>query len=90
MTGHTTFADGFKDAHRAKTRHVTCVLRHVEADTHMRLCRHVIDLVRLQIEDQRHQVAGIDEVAVMEEQADIFPVVRIAVEMVDAPGVESA
>ena len=56
----------------------------------MSLCGEMIYLVRLQVQDQRHQIAGVDDVPIMKEEATVFAIVRITIKMIDAHGIESA
>ena len=66
---------------------VARVLRDVERDTHVRLRAEVVDLVGLELVEQPHEARRVRQVGVVQEELDPL-LVRVAVEVVDALGVE--
>lgn len=62
-------ADGVQDAERAEAVHVAGVLAHLERHLHVALGGQVVDLVGLDSGDDVAQVAGVGEVAVVQEDA---------------------
>jgi hypothetical protein len=80
-------ADRLEQAGRAEAGGVTGVLGLVEADADVGLGRQVVGLVGLDPAEQRHQPRAVGQIAVVEEQSGLG-VVRVAVEVVDAGGLE--
>jgi len=80
-------ADRLQQPHRALPGDVARVLRHVERDAHVRLRTEVVDLVGLQLVEHAHEPRGIRQVGMVQEQLDLLGV-RVAVQVVDALGVE--
>ena len=66
---------------------VAGVLGLVEGDADVGLRAEVVDLVGVDLAQQRDQAGAVGEVAVVEEQPGVL-VVRVAVEVVDPAGVE--
>ncbi len=59
----------------------------IASRTRSALCREVVDLVRPHLLDDADEVGGVREVAVVELEAHV-PLVRVAVQVVDAVGIE--
>ena len=87
--GQAEDAEGLQQAQRPEGIGVGGVLRCLEADLHVALSPEVVDLVGLNLLDNADEVGRISQVAVVQEEADVF-LVRILVEMIDALGVEEA
>lgn len=79
--------DGFQQTDGPDARGVARVLRFVEADTNVRLCAEVVDLIRSDLRHQCHQSGAIAQIAVVEKEACIL-LAGICVEMVDPRCVE--
>ncbi len=86
---HTRLAHGFEDARGADASDITGVFWNIKADTHMALSAEMIDLIRLQIINELHQVHAIGQVAVVEKKFHAVDM-RIRVNVVDAGRVECA
>ncbi len=79
----------FEDARGADAGDIARVFGDVETHAHMTLGSKVINLVRLQVVDELHEVHAVGKVAIVKEQADTVDV-RVRVDVVDAGGVEGA
>ena len=79
--------NGFEQAGDTDTGRVTRVFGFIERDAHVRLRGEVVNLVRLDLGEEGHQVRTIAEVAVMKKEFRLS-IVRIDVEMVNASRVE--
>ena len=84
---HAGQADRLEQAHGADAGGVTGVLGLVEADPHVRLRGEVVDLVGVDLVQQRDQAGAVGEVAVVQEELGLR-VVRVLVEVVDPGRVE--
>ena len=78
---------GLQEADSAHARRVGGVLRFVEGNSDVGLGRQVVDLVRLDLREQRDEPGPVAQVAVVEEELG-FRIVRIHVEVIDPGRVE--
>ena len=81
-------AHGLEQPERPEPRHVTGVLRRLEADLHVALRAEVVDLGGLHLAQEVDERRRVAEVAVVEEEAPALDV-RILVDVVEALGVEA-
>jgi hypothetical protein len=82
-------ANRLEQPERAHARGVGRELGHVEADLDVTLGAQVVDLVRANAVQRRDERRGIGQVRVVEEEPDVL-VVRVAVEVLDPAGRETA
>ena len=75
-------ANRLQDANRADARDIGGVFGNVEADPDVALRREVINLVRLQLVNQFHEIHRIAQIAVVQKQAHAVDV-RIGIKMID-------
>ena len=80
-------ADGLEEPDGADSRGVGGVLRFVKGNTNVRLGRQVVDLVRLDLGQQRDQARAVAQVAVVKEQLGLR-IVRIDVKVINSCRVE--
>ena len=79
--------DPLKKAHRAERIHLARVLGHVKGDAHVALGPQVVDLVGAHIPQHLVHGAGVVQVAVVEEEMDIF-LVGVAIEVIHPACIE--
>ena len=87
MVGQRGDADGFQQTQCAQGIHIRRVFRRFKRNLHMALGRQIIDFVRLYFLHDTHEVAGIAEVAVMQNKMP-FTGVRILVQVIYAIRIE--
>ena len=80
-------ANCLKDANRAQPRHVAGVFGYIETDSHMTLCREVVNLIGLNSIEQFDEICGIGNIAVMQKKPHAVDV-WIFVQMINAAGIE--
>jgi hypothetical protein len=80
-------ANGLEQAEGSKSIGVGRIFRRLERDLHMRLCRQVVDLIRLRFLHNADDIGRVGHVTVMHMEG--YPLlVRIMNQMVDALGIE--
>ena len=82
-------ADRLEQPQRAERVGIGRVFRRLEAHLHVALRREIVDLGRLDLAQQPEQVGRIRHVAVVQEQPHAG-IVAVAVEVIDALGIERA
>jgi hypothetical protein len=83
----TQDANRLEYAQRAQRVRVRRVLRLLERNRNVRLCRQVVDFVGLHLLNDPNEARGVGQVSMVQTQPDVF-LVRILVQMIDAIGVE--
>src|SRR5436853_2979398 len=86
---NTGLPNRFQNANRSDASHIGGIFRNIETHAHMALRAEMVNLIRLQIIKQFHQINGISQIAVMEKKSDAVNV-RVDIKMIDAGGVEGA
>jgi hypothetical protein len=76
--GDAGLAQGFEDTRGADAGDIAGVFGNVETHTHMALRAEMVNLVRLEVVDELHEIPAISEVAVVEKKPNSINVwVRI-------------
>ena len=83
----TRLPNSFKNANGTQARNVSRVLGNVKGNSNVTLRTQVVNLIRLQLIEQLHQLYGIRQVAVMKKQIRVIHQ-GILVEMIQATGIE--
>ena len=83
------FLDCLEDPDSAQPRNVRRVFRDIEAHSNVALSAEMVNLVRLDVPQQLHQVEGVGQIPVVEEEP-LAVDVGILIEMIDAAGIECA